>query len=338
MTSLVSKTSPQDSTNHAQGAPPECIGFFLVPEFSMLSMAATVEPLRMANRLSGETLFKWDMYSADDQEVKASNAMAFQPTRPLADHEHLDTLIVVAGIGAHLYDNPEVKTWLKRLADRGCNIGATSTGSLLLARFGLLKNSTCTIHWENLESFREEFPFLTITEALYEIDNRRFTCSGGLAGLDMMLSLISQRHSEALAHAVAEQCIHPQIRPAHDSQRMSLQSKFRINNPRLIKAIQVMRSHLSEQHTCAEIASAANLSTRQLERLFKEHLNTTPNRFYLDMRLDKARFLLVQSSLPIIEIASICGFGSTSYFAKCYREKFGHLPREERGKSDIQNN
>ncbi|MFT6913777.1 MAG: transcriptional regulator GlxA family with amidase domain [Motiliproteus sp.] len=312
----------------------ERIGFFLAPEFAMLSFAATVEPLRMANRMSGEHLYEWYLFTADNAPVCASNGMDFTPSRTLDQWQDIGTMIVVAGIDAHLYNSPEIKSWFRRLAAQGVNLGATATGSLLLARFGLLKDHTCTIHWENIDSFREEFPRLTITGELYEIDGKYLTCSGGLAGLDMMLSLIGNRHGQSLVKAVAEQCVHPDIRKAHENQRMSLQSKFHINNPRLIKAIEVMLDNLDEQISCQEIAEAASLSTRQLERLFKEHLDTTPNRFYLDQRLDRARILLVQSSLSIVEIASICGFGSTSYFAKCYRARFDHLPREERGRID----
>ncbi|CAD5106924.1 GlxA family transcriptional regulator [Zestomonas carbonaria] len=300
----------------------------------MLSLAATVEPLRMANRMSGKPLYEWLLYTAGNEVVCASNGMDFSPTRRMDEHRDIDTMIVVAGIGAHVYDDESTKQWLRALSSSGINIGATSTGSLLLARFGLLKDQTCTIHWENIDSFREAFPRLNVTGELYEIDGKYLTCSGGLAGLDMMLYLIGSRHGEKLVHAVAEQCIHPNIRPAHESQRMSLQAKFHVNNPRLVRAIEVMREHLDEQLSCKQIAKAANLSSRQMERLFKEHLATTPNHFYLDLRLDRARFLLVQSSLPIVEIASICGFGSTSYFAKCYRERFGHLPREERGRTE----
>lgn len=323
------------ATAEGTGAAPtiERIGFFLVPEFSMLSFAATIEPLRMANRMSGKDLYVWYLYTASNEPVFASNGTSFSPTRQLDESQDIDTMIVVAGIGAHVYDDKMTKQWLRHLSSQGVNIGATSTGSLLLARFGLLKTQTCTIHWENIDSFREEFPRLNITGELYEIDGKYLTCSGGLAGLDMMLYLIGNRHGEKLVHAVAEQCIHPHIRPAHESQRMSLESKFHVNNPRLIKAIEVMREHLDEQLNCQKIAEAASLSTRQLERLFKEHLSTTPNHFYLDLRLDRARFLLVQSSLSIVEIASICGFGSTSYFAKCYRGRFGHLPREARGRT-----
>ncbi|MHC8410529.1 GlxA family transcriptional regulator [Pseudomonas sp. Hz4] len=312
--------------------PTERIGFFLVPDFSMLSFSATIEPLRMANRMSGKSLYEWFIFTATNEPVFASNGMSFCPSRQLENFQDIDTLIVVAGIGAHVYDDPVTKQWLRRLSAQKLNIGATSTGSLLLARSGLLKTQTCTIHWENIDSFREEFPRLNITGELYEIDGKYLTCSGGLAGLDMMLYLIGNRHGESLVHAVAEQCIHPNIRPAHENQRMSLQSKFHVNNPRLIKAIEVMREHLDEQLSSQEIAKAANLSSRQLERLFQEHLSTTPNHFYLDLRLDRARFLLVQSSFSIVEVASICGFGSTSYFAKCYRKRFGQLPREDRGK------
>jgi transcriptional regulator GlxA family with amidase domain len=309
---------------------PERFGFFLIPEFSMLSFAAAVEPLRMANRISGHLCYEWHLYTPENRPIRASNGMSFQPSRSLDCYQDIDTMIVVAGIGAHIYRDQATEQWLRRLAADGLSIGTTSTGTLLLARSGLLKDQTCTIHWENIESLREEFPRLNVTSELFEIDGKYLTCSGGLAGLDMMLYLIGRTHGEKLAHAVAEQCIHPHIRPAHESQRMSMQKKWRVNHPRLIKAIEFMQQNLNEQLTCGEIAERANLSIRQLERLFKENMGVSPNRFYLTLRLERARFLLLQSALTIVEIATICGFGSSSYFSKCYRQQYGHLPSDDR--------
>ncbi|GAA3548122.1 GlxA family transcriptional regulator [Zobellella aerophila] len=308
----------------------EQIGFFLVPDFSMLSFAAAVEPLRMANRIKGRPLYRWHLYGRDDQPVLASNGMPFTPTRSFTDTEGITTMIVVAGIGADLVKDEGLNRWLRQLSRKQVTVGSASTGSLLLARAGILKNHSCTIHWENKESLQEEFPELRVTGELYEVDDKVISCSGGLAGLDMMLHLLALKHGERLANDVAEQCIHPNIRPAHESQRMAIQARLNINHPRLVRAIEVMRNHLEEVLSCHEVAERIGLSSRQLERLFKQQLGTTPASFYQDLRLEKAHHLLLQSSLSTLQVAMACGFASTSYFSRCYQQKYGLTPKNAR--------
>lgn len=309
---------------------PEHLGFFLVPNFSLLSFAAVTEPLRMANRLNGVELYGWRLFTQDDEPVTASNGMIFAPTGWVEEVDRVDTLIVVAGLFAHLYRDPKREAWLRHLARQGLNIGATSTGSLILARAGLLDNHRCTIHWENLAGFQEEFPYLKVTSELFEIDGRRLTCSGGTAGLDMMLHLIGLRHGQALANAVAEQCIHPHIRNAHEQQRMTLRARFNIAHPQLLAIITQMEAHLEDVRSCEDMAESVGLSLRQLERLFQKYLQITPVRFYLELRLERAQTLLQQTALSVLDVATACGFVSASHFTKCYREHFGKTPREER--------
>lgn len=290
----------------------------------------------MANRMSGYELYSWHFLTPGDQPVTASNGLPFGPDLKQAESESLDTLLVVAGIGAQQAGNPDLYKWLKQLSRKGINIGATSTGSLILAQAGLLKDHRCTIHWENQASFSEQFPRLNVTSELYEIDRNRMTCSGGLAGLDMMLYLIAMKHGEELAKDVAEQCIHPAIRPAHEKQRMELQMRHSSNHPRFLKALEVMRANLEEVLTCQEVGELVGLSTRQLERLFQNNVNETPANYYMNLRLERAQHLLQQSTLSILQISTACGFSSTSYFARCYRKRFDHTPREER--NNIPNN
>ncbi|MBP0048270.1 GlxA family transcriptional regulator [Marinobacterium sp. AK62] len=308
----------------------ENVGFFLIPEFSMISFAAVVDPLRMANRLSGKPLYRWHFYGPGDQPVVCSNGIAVPPSRPMQETDDLQRLFVVAGINAHLVDQQPLFKWLRRLSRQGVALGGTSTGSLLLARAGLLKGHTCTIHWENRESMQEEFPRLNVTGELYEIDGRISTCSGGLAGLDMILQIIALKHGETLANDVAEQCIHPHIRPAHDKQRMKFQLRYHANHPRLVQALELMRENLEEVLSCEEIAQLVGISTRQLERLFHQHLQLSPAQYYMELRLERARHLLQQSSLTILQIATACGFSSTSYFSRCFRRKYDCSPREAR--------
>ncbi|WP_027858553.1 GlxA family transcriptional regulator [Marinobacterium jannaschii] len=309
---------------------PEHIGFFLINDFSMMSFAAALEPLRIANRMSGRELYQWHFYCVDDQPAFASNGVPVCPTRAVHDVADLSSLFVVSGIDAHLAGDEALFSWLRSLLRRGISLGATSTASLLLARAGLLRNRTCTIHWENRDSLAEQFPDLNVTGELYEIDQNIFTCSGGLAGLDMMLYLIAMKHGEALAKDIAEQCIHPAIRPAHEQQRMELKLRHQTRHPRLLKALELMRANIEEPLSCQDIGEMVGLSTRQMERLFRDQLDTTPASHYMNLRLERARHLLLQSTLPVLQISTACGFSSTSYFARCYRNCFGHTPREER--------
>ena len=309
---------------------PTHIGFFLIPQFSMLSMSAAVEPLRIANRLSQRILYEWSFYSQDRLPVRASNHIEVAATRDMTDTAGLDALIVVAGIDVKDHDDPGLSKWLRRLSRQSITLGSTSTGSLLLARAKLLHQSPCTIHWENIDSFKEEFPLLNITGELYEMDTHFMTCSGGLSGLDMMLQLITQEHGLQLAKDVAEQCIHPSIREAHTHQRMATQTRLSIHHPGLIKTIELMQSQTEDPLPLAQLATAAGLSLRQMERLFKHHFGLRPAQYYLDMRLKKAQALLQQTSLSTFAIATACGFNSTSYLAKRYRLKFLISPRQER--------
>lgn len=230
------------------------MGFLMIPEFAFLSFAATIDPLRMANRMAKQDIYHWDLYTLDDQPVQPSNGLILQPTRQRDDTKHLDGLIVVASKDAKLYHSKQISRWLTRLKQRGIMLGATSGGTIILAMSGVLDQTPCTTHWEFLDSFREAFPKLNITSDIYELDDQRLSCSGGTAALDMMLGLIAVQHGSELAAKVAAQCIHPDIRPAHEEQRIALGARITLKHPRLAKAIEVMKAHLETPLSCQQIA------------------------------------------------------------------------------------
>ena len=308
----------------------ETVGFCLVPSFSMLAFTSAVEPLRAANRLAGRPLYQWSLFSSATGPVAASNGIELLIHGDLENPGRLDYLFVVAGIGGERFEDKHLFAWLRRLERGGCRIGALSTGSYILARAGLLDGSRCTIHWENLAGFQEEFRQLDVTGELYEIDRNRITCSGGTAALDMMLSIIAVAHGRELATNVAEQFIHERIRDQHDQQRMGLRTRLGISHPKLLQVIAIMEDNLEEPVARAALARRAGMSTRQLERLFRKYLARTPTRYYLELRLYRARMLLMQTSLSVLDVALACGFVSASHFSKCYREFFRRTPREER--------
>jgi len=311
-------------------AQPRVFTYYLVPNFSMMAFTAAVEPLRSANRMSGSQLYEWRVISKDGSPVQASNRLSVLADGSIAETESCEALFVCAGIDAHRYEDRTVMAWLRRIARQGGIVGALCTGSHLLARAGLLNGYRCTIHWEDMESFADEHPELEVTDDIFEIDRNRITCSGGTAALDLTLHMITLEHGAELAGKVSEQFIHERIREAHDHQRMALQSRVGVSDPKLLSAIAEMEANLEEPLPLPDIADAVGLSTRQLERLFKKHLGRTPSRYYRELRLHHARLMLMQGSASILSIALAAGFVSASHFSRRYREYFGRTPREER--------
>lgn len=321
----------QDAAGEKNGrSRPRSFGYFLLPGFSQMAFTSALEPLRAANRQAGRRLYQWCLVSLDGKAVTASNGVTLLVDHGVEQRPELDDIVVCAGEQAHLYNDKSTLGWLRREARRGTRIGAVSTGTYVLARAGLLQGHRCTIHWENLAGFAEAYPDIELTPELFEIDGSRFTCSGGTAALDMMLAIIGQEHGRDLATAIAENFIHERIRDRHDHQRMTLRSRLNVSHPRLLQVVDLMERHLEEPLARSDLARRTGMSTRQLERLFRRYLGRTPTRFYLELRLERARHLLAQTSLSVLDVALACGFVSASHFSKCYREHFDRTPREER--------
>ncbi len=316
------------------GAPPselpQRIAFVLVPNFSMIAFASAVEALRLANRTSGRRLYSWHLFTRTGAPEAASNGIVLHPEGGIEQASGFATVILCSGIDGHKFHDRVLAAWLRRMDRQGADIGALCTASHILARAGLLDGYRCTIHWENIAGFAESFPDIEVTSELFEIDRNRFTCSGGTAALDMMLNMIALQHGQALATAVSEQIIHERIRDRHDHQRMALTARLGIRHPKLIAVVKLMEENLEEPLDRARLAAAAGLSSRQLERLFRKYLNRSPARYYLELRLNRARLLLLQTNLSVIDVALACGFVSASHFSKAYRDFFGKTPRRER--------
>ena len=309
---------------------PERFGFLLLPEYSVVSLSSMTEPLREANRLTGRKLYDWSVLTLDGEALTSSSGVHILPNESLEEAGRLDVLVVIAGMRPERYCDRRTIAILRRLARQGCRLGAISTGSYILARAGLLDGYRCTIHWEHIAGFQEAFPELDVTDELYEIDRNRFTCSGGTAAIDLVLSLIGLDHGRELATRVAEQFIHERIRDRHDPQRMALRARVGVSHPKLLKVIELMEASLEEPLPRSDLARRTGLSTRQLERLFRKYLGRTPTRYYLELRLQKARSLLMQTSMSVLDVALACGFVSASHFSKCYREYYAKTPRQER--------
>lgn len=306
------------------------IGFFLVPEFTFISFSVALDTMRAANRIADKTLYQWHLISSDGMPVSSSSEVQLSVDYSTATVPSLDVLYVCGGEEVHRSANNLTLGWLRTMADRSMVLGGICTGSYLLARAGLLDGYRCTIHWESMASTRLEFPSLVLSGAVYEVDRERHTCAGGIAPLDMVLHLVRERHGASLAHKLSEALVCDRVREERERQRVPLKHRIGSSQPHLTDAVSLMEANIEEPMTLSELAHHVGVSSRQLERLFKKHLECVPIRYYLELRLERARQLLLQTSMPIVDIASACGFASAPHFSKCYRSIYSLAPRDER--------
>ena len=304
--------------------------FLTLPRYSMIALSNAVEPLRMANILTGQPVYDWSIVSLDGQPTAASNGLSISPTITLEQAAPFDILFVCGGVHVQEGVSPKVVAALRRLAERRVPLGGLCTGGYALAKAGLLDKYRATIHWENLSALREEFPRIHLSDQLFSIDRDRFTCSGGVAPLDLMLHLVESKLGARVSQLISEQFIVDRVRSDRDRQYVPLRAQIGVSHDSLIKVAQLMEDNIEKPLSLDEIAAATGLSRRQIERLFKRHLNCVPKRYYLQMRLRRARELLLQTSMPIIDITTACGFQSPPHFSRCYRAQFGCPPSAER--------
>ena len=306
--------------------------FLQVPNYSLITFSSTVAALRGANYISGEDLYEWDIITMSGQPVTASVGFEVGPTKHAEEInlKQYEALVICGGTYVDRVIEKRLLNFLRKAATTHVNIGSICTGSYLLAMAGLLDGYKCTIHWENLASMREEFPNILMTSNLFSVDRDRFTCSGGSSSLDMMLQIIGQQQGPELAVAVSEMFIMERIRDHHDTQRIPLRLHLGSSQPKLIEAVALMEANLEETISLDDLSQYVGVSRRQLERLFQKHLKCVPSRYYLELRLNRARQLLLQTNLSIIDVSLVCGFVSAPHFSKCYRDFFGIPPREER--------
>jgi transcriptional regulator GlxA family with amidase domain len=313
---------------------PERFVFLLLENFTLIAFASAVEPLRLANRMSGRTLYEWQVVTETGGPVHASNGVAMQPDAGLPEVGRDATIIVVGGLNVKQAITRPVLTWLRREARKGLGIGAVCTGAQVIAEAGLLEGRRCTIHWENRDSFAEDFPDIDLAQSIYVIDRDRFTAAGGTASTDLMLKLIARRHGAELANLVADQMIHTSIRSDRDVQRLSIPTRIGVRHPKLAAVIERMEANIEDPVSPMLLARDVGMSTRQLERLFRRYLDRSPKRYYMELRLAKARNLLMQTDMSVINVALACGFTSPSHFSKCYRALYRTTPYRERGTSE----
>jgi len=307
------------------------IGFVLVPGYALMSLACAVEPLRAANHLAGNALYRFSFHSVAGGFAASTSGGGFE-TVPLsqAQGSGLDIAFVVAGGNPMLYDDPALARGLRALTQRGVRLGGISGGSAILAKAGLMAGRRFTVHWAHIDALTEFAPDLLVERALYVIDRDRYTCAGGVAAMDMMGALIAREHGVTFAREVSDWFIHPRLRTADEPQQAGAGQRFDLHHPTLAAAVELMASHLADPLSPEQLAGLAGLSVRHLHRLFTDRFGLSMMTFYRDLRLAKADELLQQSALPVLDIALLTGFATTAHFIRCFKEKYGVSPAKKR--------
>ncbi len=321
----------QKSISVTPAEKPRRFVFVLLPNFTLLSFAASIEALRVANRMAGARLYEWTVTGEGGDTITCSAGTEFKLDCDLPELRRDDVIILCGGLDVQNATSKRLLNWLRREARHGLKIGAVCTASYALAAAGLLDGKRATIHWENHDSFSEVFENINLTKSVYVLDGNRFTAAGGTSAIDLMLKLIADEHGPDLANSVADQLVYSSIRTDQDTQRLSVPTRIGVRHPKLAQVIRMMETHIEDPISPAILAQDVGMSTRQLERLFRRYLSRSPKRYYMELRLQKARNLLMQTDMSVINVALACGFTSPSHFSKCYRAHYQTTPYRERG-------
>jgi transcriptional regulator GlxA family with amidase domain len=321
---------------YADHSPTTTLGLFLLPGFAPSEVGVLLDAAAAVNGVAGAVCYRVRVYSLDGAPVPDQHGRAMPVDAAWPDDPPPMLLAVLAAtLPDHLpgANDPHVVALARYARTRTGTqrlIGGVHAGPFWLAAAGLLDGRRATVHWTLVERFAETFPEVIVSTHLYEVDGHLATCGGGVAAADLFLQIALHQFGPQAATVAAERLLMERLRGRDDRQRIPLQSRVGANQPKLVQAVMLMEANLEEPLTTDEIASHVGVSRRQLERLFKQHLDRVPSQYYLELRLDRARQLLRQSSKSIIQIGLSCGFSSGPHFSSAYRNHFGCSPRDDR--------
>lgn len=310
------------------------VDLLIMPDTSLLSLASVMEPMRGANRVSGQALFRWRLFSVDGAVPDSSSGLPIRVEGAYGQTPRSDLLIVLSSFNVNRYSTSATLALLRRAARNGQVVCGVEAGSWLMARAGLLRGRRATTHWEDLDQFADDHPEIDVCPDRFVIDRRFITTGGAAPALDLMLHLIRSRHGQALALDVASLFIYDQTRPAEAPQPQVSLGALGAREPRLGRAVALMEQTLGDPIRTATIADRIGCSARRLEELFQAHIGTTPLGFYLSLRLGAGRRMLLDGSMGIADIAEATGFSSSSGFARAYRRRYHESPSETRKRAD----
>lgn len=304
---------------------PRCFDVLVQVPFSLMCLAAIIEPLRAANRVASLPLYRWRLLSRDGAAVVSSSGLSLAVDGAFAPEDAQAALFVIGAFNSRETE-PGLRAGLRRVARSGAIMGAIEAGSWQLARAGLLDGYAATTHWEDLGEFAASFPKIAVRQDRFVMDRKRWTAGGAAPALDLMLTMLRQEHGLPLALNVASVFIYNQTVPGSTPQPVVSLGRLLGDDPALARAIVLMQQHLEDPLPLAAVADKAGVLRRTLELRFRAQLGQSPHAYYLDLRLAAAKRMLEQSVMGVAEVATAHGFSSASAFARAFRQRFQMSP------------
>lgn len=306
------------------------VGFLLTEDFPLMAYAAAVEPLRAANRIAGDMLYRVENITASSSTLNSSSGMVIKADTYVGERVDFDLMLVLAAGEPMQFDDQRVIQWLRLLARRGVMLGGISGGSVVLARAGLMNERRMTTYWDYAPALLEAMPQLLLERAHYITDIDRMSCAGGIAALDMMHGLIVQHHGPDFARRVSDWFVHTEVRSEGSPHRSQIAERFGTRHPLVIRSMDVMEGHIAEPLSLESLSALVGIGPRQLNRLFQTELGQSTMAFYRDLRLEQAKNLVEHSVMSLTNIALATGFASSAHFSRCFRDYFKMAPSEMR--------
>jgi transcriptional regulator GlxA family with amidase domain len=315
------------------GPQPLRVVIAVIAPCSMSGVGPVVDTLRLANEIDGNALYAWQVVSPDGRDVSLGGGAVLQAHAAFGAEIECDWLIVLSEGFQGFQPLGGQRAFLQALTRVASNIALVSGihhGVWWLASAGLLEGYRVAVNWDMAQQFTEQFESCIVSQQIFETDRDRATCCGGQATADFMLAMIARQHNRELVERIADALGITALRSGDERQRIPYVTAPGERHPRLNDALQLMEANVEEPLASDEIAALVGISRRQLERLFKQYLGAMPAKYYLNLRLIKARTQLQRSSQSVVQISLACGFASAAHFSNAYRERFGVTPREER--------
>ncbi|GAB2878321.1 GlxA family transcriptional regulator [Paraburkholderia jirisanensis] len=306
------------------------VAIVALPPVSMSGVGPIVDALHLANEIDGRALYRWQLYTWDGRPMPLTGGAQWPADAAFSDALACDWLIVVSERFEPFAGHRRFLAGLTHVARRTPLVSGIHHGVWWLAMAGLLADYRVSVNWETYQQFTEQFERSIVTQQIFEIDRDRATCAGGQASLDFMLAMIAREHGQPLAERIADTLGVGVLRAGDERQRIPYVTAPGERHPRLNDALLLMEANIEDPLTTDEIATLVGVSRRQLERLFRQYLDAMPSKYYLGLRLAKARTQLQRSSKSVVQISLACGFSSAAHFSNAYRERFNVTPREER--------
>jgi AraC family transcriptional regulator, carnitine catabolism transcriptional activator len=308
-------------------------GFLLLPQFTLLAFSAALDPLRIANQLAQKPLYGWMVYSEGGAPVSSSSGIDISIHASLEALKPDTYLFVCSGNNGTNAASDAALGSVRRHTRFGGKVGGICTGAATLARAGLLAGKRFTLHWENQPGFCEAFPELAPTPQRFERDGDLLTCGGGTAATELMISLIAEDYGKDFAIAVSDMCLNGSDITVRSEQRSSIAKAISSRNPRVLAVLRAMYDNIETPLTLDELAEHAGISRRQIERQFKQLLGGAPAQTYRNIRLDRARTLLMETNMTVMEVSMAAGFNSDNVFSRHFKARYNETPYRHRGRN-----